>query len=97
MLEPRGLLLLSVPTNAMDDIVFPSHRIYGPKRLAQLLNGWTLHGRVWKGTVVRGGLEVADTPPALFPKRTRFGRLGWGTDAHVVDWQHQPVLALTRD
>lgn len=98
MLSPGGVLLLSVPTGGVDDIVFPSHRIYGPKRLQQLLLGWTLHGRVWGGKVVQGGLEVADAPPTIFPNRTKT-RDGFriAPGLRLLDWQHEPVLALTRD
>ena len=41
MLKPGGLLLLAVPVGC-DVIVWNAHRIYGPKRLARLLEGWDI-------------------------------------------------------
>jgi hypothetical protein len=32
-LNPGGLLLLAIPTAAVDNIAYPFHRIYGPHRL----------------------------------------------------------------
>lgn len=88
-LAPGGLLLLGLPTGAPDDIEYPWQRIYGPKRLGALLSRWELAGRVWNGTVVRGGLDEAWRPPVLFPEATTPSMLGW-----APRWQHQPVLAL---
>jgi hypothetical protein len=42
MLKPGGVMLLAVPV-ASEAIVWNAHRIYGRKRLTQLLSRWTLH------------------------------------------------------
>eukprot|EP00928_Gymnodinium_smaydae_P022471 TRINITY_DN18862_c0_g1_i2.p1 TRINITY_DN18862_c0_g1~~TRINITY_DN18862_c0_g1_i2.p1 ORF type:complete len:756 (-),score=90.31 TRINITY_DN18862_c0_g1_i2:108-2375(-) len=91
-MRPGGVLLLAVPVGAVDNVVYPYHRVYGPVRLPLLLEGYELLGRVWNGTVVRGGLEHARQPPVLWCAGRSQGPGGCG----VKDWQHQPVLVLRR-
>jgi hypothetical protein len=82
-LRDDGLLLLAVPTCRHDTLIYPKHRIYGPKRLHKLLSGFRLVGRVWDGEVVRGGLSNATHPPTLW-------------QPNCVMWQHQQVLVLAK-
>ena len=84
-LAPRGLLLLGVPTNSYDDICWPNMRIYGPSRLPRMLEGFEMVGRVWNGSVVRGGLEANKSWPPLLMNEPK-----------LIRWQHQHVLVLRR-
>lgn len=85
-LREGGLLLLAVPTCSRDLLLYPWHRVYGPKRLGRLLNAsgeLEMLGRVWGGQVVQGGLERAAVQPTLWSPK-------------CADWQHQQVLVLKR-
>ena len=90
-LNPGGLLLLGVPTAQRDNIWFPFQRIYGPYRLAALIEGYELIGRVWNGQVVRNDdgrgheRKAMDQAPPVFT-----------TPPEVMDWQHQQVLVLRK-
>jgi len=63
-LTPGGLLLLGVPTNEVDLVDWPNHRLYGPVRLPWLLQNFTLLARVRLGRLDRGW----ERPSNLFPK-----------------------------
>jgi hypothetical protein len=82
-LAEDGLLLLAVPTCAKDTLYWPMHRVYGPVRLLSLLRNFSLLGRVWNSSVVRGGLEAAASTPSLWQENCR-------------NWQHQQVLILQK-
>ena len=43
MLVPNGALLLGLPLEAQDAIVWNAHRVYGPARLPLQLRYWHLH------------------------------------------------------
>ena len=49
-LRRGGLLLLGVPTNSYSDAAWPMLRIYGPRRLSRLIEGFELIARVWNGS-----------------------------------------------
>lgn len=83
-LRPNGLLLLALPTAPSSDVAWPLMRVYGPERLARILEGFELLGRCWNGKVVRGGLSANASEPALFASPT------------ALRWQHQQVLVLRR-
>lgn len=91
-LRPGGVLLLAVPVGAIDDVVYPYHRMYGPVRLPILVDGFEVLGRIWNGTLLRGGLENSRQPPTLWCSGRHKGPLGCG----VKDWQHQPIIVLRR-
>jgi len=106
-LKPHGLLFLGIPVGAVDDIEYPFHRIYGPKRLPLLLRAGLSHsqapfkllGRVWNGFHVGGGLETSGTNPILW-RPADFPADGRGVEIRYgrlkAKFQHQPVLVLRR-
>jgi len=49
MIKKDGILFLAVPCNQMDVLVYNAHRIYGPKCLKELINGWGVIGNIWHG------------------------------------------------
>jgi SAM-dependent methyltransferase len=88
-LKPGGVLMLAVPTANLSHIDGVHHRIYGPDKLEELLNGFEFMGRVWDGHVL-GGWHDVNVEPVLFPP---------SGDAPVVgrvDWRHQNVLVLRK-
>ena len=87
-LTPGGLLLLGIPTANYDDVNWPSMRIYGPARLPRMLEGFEMLGRVWNGTVVRGGLKANKSRPPLLTSVYPI--------KNMLRWQHQHVLVLRR-
>lgn len=84
-LRPGGFLLLGVPTFVKDYQAQNWHRLYGPKRLAWLLDaGFRFKARVWDGHVLPGWSAV-DKAPELFV-----------TAKGIADWQNQHVLILQK-
>ena len=64
-----------------------AHRIYGPDRMAQMLEHFEFIGRVWDGQVF-GGWEDVDSTPRLF-----------STGHEIIPlpfWQFQNVLILRK-
>ena len=101
LLRRGGILLLGVPTASTDELTFPVHRVYGPKRLRLLLGtGFTMLARVWDGVVVRGGLEQASEQPPLFARKGSVFRRNESVrtgEPYADDtWQHQQILVLRR-
>jgi len=99
----RGVLLLGVPTQALDDVQWPWHRLYGPRRLSRLLRGFESLGRVWDGNVVRrrangDGLRAAEAP-VLFPPVESFAPIAQRRPGEQLleAWQHQQVLVLRKN
>ena len=87
-LVPGGYLLLAIPTGDNDYIEGGNaHRIYGPDRMAQMLEHFEFIGRVWDGQVF-GGWEDVDSTPRLF-----------STGHEIIPlpfWQFQNVLILRK-
>ena len=85
LVEPGGVLLLALPTCFQDTLYYPAHRFYGPIRLNFLLtqSRFTMVGRVWNGTVVKGGMDSANEKPTLWVKDCK-------------DWRHEQVLVLQK-
>jgi hypothetical protein len=84
LLRPHGILFLGVPIDSSDRNTFPYHRIYGPIRLPQLFEPFTLLGHIWDGQfhpALKGGV--------LDPKF--YERPG-----DIQDWQYQPVFVLQK-
>lgn len=107
VLREDGLLLLAIPTVKEDNVVYPKHRLYGPKRLELLFEHFDLLGRVWDGKAVGGGLETAAQDPPIFiethltEEMREYLSRGRGTRVEttadgVSDWQHQPVFVLRK-
>ena len=96
LLRPAaGLLLLGAPLGARDDVHFPWHRIYGPKRLPLLLRGFDWLGHVWNGEVTTRASP--NTPPSR-KEAQAIGHRGaaWRrANVGARPGQYQPVLALT--
>ena len=87
-LAPGGFLLLAIPTAHESKVAGIYHRIYGPDRLAWLLdNRFAFVGRVWNGHILGGWSDVR-TPPKLFPKSDEFDV--------IADWMNQHVLILQK-
>uniref|UniRef100_A0A7S0MCR1 Uncharacterized protein n=1 Tax=Cryptomonas curvata TaxID=233186 RepID=A0A7S0MCR1_9CRYP len=85
LLRPGGRLFLGVPVGR-DLLAFNAHRVYGPVRLARLLDGWRLEGFVGDAAALEdlwnlnpGGGDRGDCGPP--------GTRNW----------EQPVLVLSPD
>ena len=87
-LVPGGYLLLAIPTGDNGGVRGGNaHRIYGPDRMAQMLEHFEFIGRVWDGQVF-GGWEDVDSTPRLF-----------STGHEIIPlpfWQFQNVLILRK-
>ncbi|KAL3779581.1 hypothetical protein HJC23_005093 [Cyclotella cryptica] len=87
-LAPGGFLLLAIPTAHESKVAGIYHRIYGPDRLAWLLeNRFAFVGRVWNGHVLGGWSDVL-SHPKLFPKQNELDV--------PADWMNQHVLILQK-
>ena len=100
LLRPEsGLLLLATPLGARDDVHFPWHLIYGPRRLPRLLRGFDWLGNVWDGQLTERGSPGLPLPRNISQAEVRaIGRRGtkWirRTKPEAMPSQYQPVLAL---
>lgn len=85
-LAPGGYLLLAIPTTDSTRVQGNAHRVYGPDRLAQMIENFDFMGRVWDGYVL-GGWGDIDALPKLFSIRS---------EMDVATWQFQNVLILRK-
>jgi hypothetical protein len=90
-LVPGGFLLLGVPTLSQTIVQGNAHRLYGPDRLGQMLDGFNMLGRVWNGQVF-GRWDDIESVPKLFPE---LGDINMFSDIQW-HWQYQNWLILQK-